>query len=202
MEAKDEEKGGDSAARPSEEKGGDSEPSLAAKLSRFVEKNPLYKSAIKRFMEEHCAQFAGDEGDEHKLEWTQLHHEFVQVTAPPTPTQSTSPRALPRLASVCARPLCRPRASHTRFHDTAARQIVENALALFMRKTKGASEEELMAQLTSEGDEHKDLVEALAAKADYQTFIASMRSWRRQALQKQFDGMVGASERGVSSSHK
>ena len=158
MEAKDEEKGGDSAARPSEEKGGDSEPSLAAKLSRFVEKNPLYKSAIKRFMEEHCAQFAGDEGDEHKLEWTQLHHDFCD--------------------------------------------IVDNALALFMRKTKGASEEELMAQLTSEGDEHKDLVEALAAKADYQTFIASMRSWRRQALQKQFDGMVGASERGVSSSHK
>ena len=190
--------------RPSSEEKGDAdaEPSLAAKLTRFVEKNPLFKSAVRRFMEEHCARFTGDEGDEHKLEWPQLHDEFVQVTAPPTPTQSTSPRALPRLASVCARPLCRPRASHTRFHATAARQLVENALALFMRKTKGASEEELVEQL-ARSDEHQDLVEALAAKAEYQRFCASMRAWRRQALQKQFDGMVGASERGVStSSHK
>ena len=62
-----------------------------------------------------------------------------------------------------------------------------------MRKTKGASEEELVEQL-ARSDEHQDLVEALAAKADYQRFCASMRAWRRQALQKQFDGMVGASE--------
>ena len=94
-------------------------------------------------MEEHCAQFAGDEGDEHKLEWTQLHHDFCD--------------------------------------------IVDNARAVH-EEDERASEEELMAQLTSEGDEHKDLVEALAAKADAikQRVVAR----RRRARSFDFDGAV------------
>ena len=108
--------------RPSSEEKGDAdaEPSLAAKLTRFVEKNPLFKSAIRRFMEEHCARFTGDEGDEHKLEWTQLHDEFVQVTAPPTPTQSTLRARCPALQAF-ARALSAARARHTHASTTPPR---------------------------------------------------------------------------------
>ena len=123
----------------------DVEDSVVAKLDRFIKKNPLFKSAIKRFFDEHCAAFTGEDGEEHKLEWTTLHEQFVE--------------------------------------------IVENALALFISKTKGADEALLLRELAS-SEEHRDLLEALVAKADYMEFCSAMRGHRRRELQKQFDGML------------
>ena len=68
-------------------------------------------------------------------------------------------------------------------------EIVENALALFISKTKGADEALLLRELAS-SEEHRDLLEALVAKADYMEFCSAMRGHRRRELQKQFDGML------------